>query len=466
MTIIVLLILAGVSLNLIAGSNGIMRKAVSAVDISNVETAKEQVSLKIMEFLQDYYEKKYVDNNVINIESGDWVYKEYESKTISTPDYEFSITLPNGMSAADLEHPYIVTIEKSNRLKSKVTGTLSVNGILKWEDSNINDEDTETEINKKAEKDLKDLLAVSNIEMTLEDILNSPTMAQKITENENIKNYFNPTTVENILESGKSLDEILEIAQINQITMEDILDNENMLTKIFSDNKITEYLQKIENKTTFDKIISNEVAKNVLKETNKTLYYEAARVNLTLVPITSKTGTVDVSQDGEYTLTGEARLESEEILDLNTFTFYVEVKDLASYYDGTSVSLNQTSAGVIMGSGDTGNMTQSIHCGYWFRANHILDVMTGTGGIAQPMIENIPSGYNRLALTYDGQTFKAILNGEVQWEYGSAHCYSTKLQVGGDSKAPWYRNGGYIGFVNGVYRNIKVYDMALDPADL
>ena len=62
-TIIVLLILAGVSLSLVAGSNGIMTKAVKASDRNDSGTGAEQAELKIAELQAEYYEKYYVDRD-------------------------------------------------------------------------------------------------------------------------------------------------------------------------------------------------------------------------------------------------------------------------------------------------------------------------------------------------------------------------------------------------------------------
>ncbi len=58
-TIIVLLILAGVSLNLIAGEEGILKRATSAVDKNKVETVKEDVELVVADLGTGYYEEKY-----------------------------------------------------------------------------------------------------------------------------------------------------------------------------------------------------------------------------------------------------------------------------------------------------------------------------------------------------------------------------------------------------------------------
>lgn len=43
-TIIILLILAGISIGLISGSDGILGRATASVDKTNIEVAKEQVT--------------------------------------------------------------------------------------------------------------------------------------------------------------------------------------------------------------------------------------------------------------------------------------------------------------------------------------------------------------------------------------------------------------------------------------
>ena len=54
-TIIILLILAGVSINLVAGSNGILGRAQKAVDVNNMAQIKEEIELKLAEVMMDYY---------------------------------------------------------------------------------------------------------------------------------------------------------------------------------------------------------------------------------------------------------------------------------------------------------------------------------------------------------------------------------------------------------------------------
>jgi len=147
-TIIILLILAGISIALISGSDGILGRATASVDKSNIETAKEQVTLKIGEYQSEFYEGKYVNHEIDNAsEQGDWIFEKYGNKTLKVKDYEFTITLPEGMEKADKEHPYVVTIKKNNRLPGKVTGTLSVDGILQWDENFIADSSSEEKPN-------------------------------------------------------------------------------------------------------------------------------------------------------------------------------------------------------------------------------------------------------------------------------------------------------------------------------
>ena len=62
-TIIVLLILAGVSLNLVMGNQGILQQATKAVEKNNEAKEQEEIELKEAEWSAEYYRKKYVEND-------------------------------------------------------------------------------------------------------------------------------------------------------------------------------------------------------------------------------------------------------------------------------------------------------------------------------------------------------------------------------------------------------------------
>ena len=68
-TIIVLLILAGVSIAMLSGQNGILNRASEAGDKSVVANAKEQIALAINEAMTEHYGNVYVDGGTSSIVS-------------------------------------------------------------------------------------------------------------------------------------------------------------------------------------------------------------------------------------------------------------------------------------------------------------------------------------------------------------------------------------------------------------
>lgn len=130
-TIIVLLILAGVSLSLVAGGNGIINKSVRAVDETKIGAAKEQTELKLAELVADYYEARYVDNDLkdgINDQLG---YIVEEAR--------------NGIEAGD----YTITVVEDGTLTVKngtvtvATGKVEPNGkMTDWKAANKSAENT------------------------------------------------------------------------------------------------------------------------------------------------------------------------------------------------------------------------------------------------------------------------------------------------------------------------------------
>lgn len=61
-TIIVLLILAGISIVMLSGENGLLKRATEAGVTTKISDAKEQVSLAINDLVAGYYEEKYTNS--------------------------------------------------------------------------------------------------------------------------------------------------------------------------------------------------------------------------------------------------------------------------------------------------------------------------------------------------------------------------------------------------------------------
>lgn len=61
-TIIVLLILAGVTIAMLSGENGILTRASESADMTQITNAQDIISISVSEEMTEYYNKKYVDS--------------------------------------------------------------------------------------------------------------------------------------------------------------------------------------------------------------------------------------------------------------------------------------------------------------------------------------------------------------------------------------------------------------------
>jgi hypothetical protein len=118
-TIIVLLILAGVSLSLVSGGDGILSKASNAVDQNEIASAKEQVELVVAEKQTDYYQAKYVDNdsNVTTM----FAYVTDKLATGTTSDFNFTLTAVEGDESSKTVTVYRGSTQTTTLLTGKIT---------------------------------------------------------------------------------------------------------------------------------------------------------------------------------------------------------------------------------------------------------------------------------------------------------------------------------------------------------
>ena len=119
-TIIVLLILAGVSLSLVAGENGILGRATKAADETIKSSAQEEASLLIADIVAEYYEKKYVSDNAADkaeVEQGvkDFILAQLDPAKTTDSGYEVS-------ASGDK----VIVNDKNG--KKIITGTINLKG--------------------------------------------------------------------------------------------------------------------------------------------------------------------------------------------------------------------------------------------------------------------------------------------------------------------------------------------------
>ena len=91
-TIIVLLILAGITLALVSGENGILKRATNTVEVNEKATAEEQANLLLADLAVQFYEKNYVENQEGLATLDEYLKEELkEEKTTDLGEYTVKI---------------------------------------------------------------------------------------------------------------------------------------------------------------------------------------------------------------------------------------------------------------------------------------------------------------------------------------------------------------------------------------
>ena len=122
-TIIVLLILAGVSLSLVLGNNGILGRASNSSAVQKAAAARELVELDVADLASEYYAKKYVNNdNSVGNNVGAYI----STSRTTTINYELKdgshYSVAASKSTVGTKEGYVVTLTVLNG-KGNTTGT-------------------------------------------------------------------------------------------------------------------------------------------------------------------------------------------------------------------------------------------------------------------------------------------------------------------------------------------------------
>ena len=117
-TIIVLLILAGVAIAMLSGENGILKKASDASEDTKISSAKEIAVTDLADVIADYYNTKYVESNTTNTADVlTYIKANWVSSDATQYTYDKNTT---------------VTITPALGDGTKVTGTLQDDGKIDW----------------------------------------------------------------------------------------------------------------------------------------------------------------------------------------------------------------------------------------------------------------------------------------------------------------------------------------------
>ena len=130
-TIIVLLILAGVAIAMLSGENGILTKASSSAVETAMSTAKEKVAMEINNAIANQYESTYVNNTPSTA---------YEKVTaaLNAADFKTDVekdgTVEYSFTAKDETNsvPAYVTVTSKKDSTKIAYGTIDDKGSLSW----------------------------------------------------------------------------------------------------------------------------------------------------------------------------------------------------------------------------------------------------------------------------------------------------------------------------------------------
>ena len=182
-TIIVLLILAGVSLNLISGSDGILGRATSAENTHDIANAKEQADLFVTDTLSAYYEEVYVDKTFSGskldyisdqigngVVIGDYFIKIVTGGTAKVEKIQAVASLNGAYSAAELLTELNIEVYKGNSTSGTkiLEGTIDTDGVIHWNNEvSQNETENTTQVTITADPESQTASAVERQNVTI-----------------------------------------------------------------------------------------------------------------------------------------------------------------------------------------------------------------------------------------------------------------------------------------------------------
>lgn len=134
-TIIVLLILAGVSITMLSGNESTPEKANEAAIKSALGDAKDAINIAATEAMQDYYDQKYVQgDNTAVAKCGIYVSTQLETYETSDPEGT-ECTVDQASISGTTYTAGSVTLKSTRDNTYIVTGTINENGGITWVNS-------------------------------------------------------------------------------------------------------------------------------------------------------------------------------------------------------------------------------------------------------------------------------------------------------------------------------------------
>lgn len=128
-TIIVLLILAGVAIAMLSGNNGILTRASDSKIVNEIGALKDQVNLAASEGITDYYESEYVkkDDTLTSVQVA--VANRITSRVV-TPNASNA-----GFTVTCADNTVLIKSKTKDRTYLQSSGDIQENGTIIWTDT-------------------------------------------------------------------------------------------------------------------------------------------------------------------------------------------------------------------------------------------------------------------------------------------------------------------------------------------
>ena len=130
-TIIVLLILAGVTIAMLTGTNGILTQASKAGSTTKVAEAKEIAGMDVSALVSEYYEERYVNGNTTITSVKSFVETKLPGTATGKSNYYTFVEADPDAEPDPIEAH--IQITPKDEAGATITGDIQTDGSIKWD---------------------------------------------------------------------------------------------------------------------------------------------------------------------------------------------------------------------------------------------------------------------------------------------------------------------------------------------
>lgn len=477
-TIIILLLLAGITIANLNGENGLLSKAKQSKEKYSIAEAKEKLELAITNLQIEQEGKgeqltKEVLPNINNKEIDIRSVEKFPVEAICN-NYKFNINSDFSLTYVSRADETIVTYTTepegyTNKDNIKVLITIkNSNGIKNIQKPN--DENLITTYGKK--KVSIDYEVTSNGIYTFKIIdVDGKEISKDIVINkiDRIAPKDFTISIEKKIDNGFIISANTDDGDKTDTSCKSGIDHYEYYAVDINGNEVKYYTNEITNLPfdkysiyvmAYDKAGNKRMSKNNISDDFITSKYNLGIQNNEITTVTGKP-TYKGENDGLYLENTSLKMNHK----LNSkYTLLIETKDIVlnstiGYHYGMIIGYGYGASGV---GGTVLGICESY--GQYLIALSGFDDKTSIAGDFKDWY--IPSQWNTLAIRYNGKEFSFWINGEKKGSSNSSCLKGDMLYIGGFPNAGTNSSGVNWGYSNGYYRNLATYDRALSDNEM